>query len=225
MVKIVVIAGAIGSGKSTALEAIQTACLSADIGVTVNTLDEPVTEWMNDNGFDWLSTFYENPLRWSFSFQVKILMSVTLRLRKALNECASEEIKTGKQCVLLTERSILDGLHVFVPIAAEMGRISPAEFDLYQQLVEELNPPMPDGLLYVHCPAERCYTRIAARGRDGEQAIDASYCSRIADKYLEVSEKKLLGKEYVCFDNGLGPIETLPERAMHQFKLLINKIF
>ena len=86
--------GSIGSGKSTLLSILQDA-LNKDY---VEVIQEPVEEWkqlMDNNNKNLLSYFYEDPQRWSLSFQLNAFIS---RVNKLEN--------LDKNKIYIVERSI-----------------------------------------------------------------------------------------------------------------------
>jgi deoxyguanosine kinase len=59
------------------------------------------------------------------------------------------------------------------------------ELELYEQVAASLNiePPVPDLVIYLQAPAEVLMKRVASRGIPYEQQIDRRYLERLGDAY------------------------------------------
>jgi deoxyadenosine/deoxycytidine kinase len=59
------------------------------------------------------------------------------------------------------------------------------ELKLYNQLAEtlDLDPPVPDLVIYLQAPAHTLMKRVAARGVPYEQSIDQAYLERLGEAY------------------------------------------
>ena len=149
----VCVEGNIGSGKSTALEALR--ALRPDVALR----PEPVDDWQ-----PLLSLFYADPRRWALAFNLRVLLSF---------DAAGGGV---------VERSPLSARHVFAQLLFNENKMTQAEWELYKEYWDTL-AWKPDVLVYVHTPADQCHARVAARGREAERDIDIHYLRRLEFQY------------------------------------------
>lgn len=164
------IAGNIGSGKTTL-----TRMLSQHYGWT------PKYEAVTYNPY--LEDYYKDIPRWSFNLEVYFL---TQRLKDVMNIAASEE-------TIIQDRTIFEGVHVFVANNYDMGNLSKRDFDAYMELFEVVMQTvrLPDLLIYLKCSIPNLVSHIQKRGRDYEQSISLEYLSGLNDRYEKfISEYK-----------------------------------
>jgi deoxyadenosine/deoxycytidine kinase len=158
MPRIICVEGNIGSGKSTALEAVRAA--RPDLVV----VPEPVDEWG-----DLLDAFYANPSEWGFCFNLRVLASFA-RNRPTVDDA-------------VYERSPSACRHVFGQILYNDGHMTPRAWDLFKGFADDLGWE-PDAYIYVHTPVDTCFERIQQRGRDCEaRGISKEYLARIEFQY------------------------------------------
>lgn len=157
----VALTGVMGSGKTTA-------CNLLKEGLGFHVLEETV----NENAF--LPLFYKDPARWALPLQLFFLED---RVRQL------ERMKT-----LLKEQSVIQDSFVYqdnftyVKAQKALGRMSEAEFDLYQRffdffLAKDL--PRPDLIINLEAPLDVLKERIKRRARDFETDIDALYLEKL----------------------------------------------
>lgn len=164
------IAGNIGSGKTTL-----TRMLSQHYGWT------PKYEAVTYNPY--LEDYYKDIPRWSFNLEVYFL---TQRLKDVMNIASSEE-------TIIQDRTIFEGVHVFVANNYDMGNLSKRDFDAYMELFEVVmqTVKLPDLLIYLKCSIPNLVSHIQKRGRDYEQSISLEYLSGLNDRYEKfISEYK-----------------------------------
>jgi deoxyadenosine/deoxycytidine kinase len=89
-----------------------------------------------------------------------------------------------KQQDLFAPRRVADYLFEKDRLFASLT-LDPAEMSLYEQVASRLDvdPPKPDLVVYLQAPVETLLQRIAKRGIGYENAIDASYLTRLNDAY------------------------------------------
>jgi len=153
----VCVEGNIGSGKSTALAAL--AAARPDLPV----FQEPVDEWE-----PLLTKFYADPAQWALPFSLRVLLSFA----------APEDV--AGTCVV--ERSPLSCRHVFSQLLFNEGKMSQEAWELFKDYYAVLGWT-PDAVVYVHTPADECYRRMEARGREAEKHVDLQYIKRIEFQY------------------------------------------
>ena len=160
----VAIAGNIGVGKSSL-----TSLLAERLGW------EPFFEPVEENPY--LTDFYKDMPRWSFQSQMFFLAS-RLRHHKAALE------RTGSS---ILDRSIYEDAAVFARTLYQEEYLTERDWLLYNQfygVLATLLPP-PNLVIYLQASVPTLMRRIAQRGRDFEREIDASYLSRLNERYEE----------------------------------------
>ena len=168
------IAGNIGCGKTTL-----TRKLSEHYGWT------PRYESVTYNPY--LEDYYSDIPRWSFNLEVYFLAQ---RFKDVLEISKSDE-------VIIQDRTILEGVHIFVENNYRMGNLSDRDyrtymdlFDLMMSLVKE-----PDLLIYIKSSVPHLVSQIQKRGRDYEQGISLDYLAGLNglyEKWIDSYKGKLL---------------------------------
>ncbi len=156
------IAGNIGSGKTTL-----TGMLAAHYGWT------PKYESVTFNPY--LEDYYKDIPRWSYNLETYFLAQ---RFKDVLEIARSKE-------VIVQDRTILEGVHIFVANNLEMGNLSARDYDTYMQLFRLMMSMVrpPDLLIYLRCSVPHLVSQIQKRGRDYEQTMSLEYLSRLNEKY------------------------------------------
>lgn len=162
---IVTIGGNIGCGKSTVLAKLKQKKLEV--------FTEPIEKWGS-----WLDLFYSDKQRYSFPFQMKILIDF-LYLEK-----------TTDTRVLITERSPQDSLHVFSKTLVDSKDLSYMEYNLLKDYVNKIGW-VPDVYIYLHTSPEVCKDRMDSRNRDCENGVTLDYLREIHAKYESFARKTL----------------------------------
>ena len=168
------IAGNIGCGKTTL-----TRKLSEHYGWT------PRYESVTYNPY--LEDYYSDIPRWSFNLEVYFLAQ---RFKDVLEISKSDE-------VIIQDRTILEGVHIFVENNYRMGNLSDRDyrtymdlFDLMMSLVKE-----PDLLIYIKSSVPHLVSQIQKRGREYEQGISLDYLAglnSLYEKWIDSYKGKLL---------------------------------
>ena len=168
------IAGNIGCGKTTL-----TRKLSEYYGWT------PRYESVTYNPY--LEDYYSDIPRWSFNLEVYFLAQ---RFKDVLEISKSDE-------VIIQDRTILEGVHIFVEDNYRMGNLSDRDyrtymdlFDLMMSLVKE-----PDLLIYIKSSVPHLVSQIQKRGREYEQGISLDYLAglnSLYEKWIDSYKGKLL---------------------------------
>lgn len=170
----IAIAGNIGSGKTTL-----TRMLAHHYGWTPHF--EPV---MNN---PYLEDYYKDIKRWAFNLEVFFLKE---RFKDMLNITAHPEITT------VQDRSIFEGVYVFVANNYAQGQLSDRDYEAYMELFEQMVTIVkyPDLMIYLRAPLERLVENIQKRGRDYEQTISLDYLKGLNERYEEFITGKYKGK-------------------------------
>ena len=162
------IAGNIGSGKTTL-----TRKLAGHYGWT------PKYEAVTYNPY--LEDYYKDIPRWSYNLETYFLAQ---RFQDLLDISKSD-------AVIIQDRTILEGVEIFVANNHDMGNLSDRDYDTYMQLfrlmMSMVNPP--DLLIYLRCSVPHLVEQIRKRGRDYEQSMSLEYLSGLNERYEQWIER------------------------------------
>ena len=190
------IAGNIGCGKTTL-----TRKLSEHYGWT------PRYESVTYNPY--LEDYYSDIPRWSFNLEVYFLAQ---RFKDVLEISNSDE-------VIIQDRTILEGVHIFVENNYRMGNLSDRDyrtymdlFDLMMSLVKE-----PDLLIYIKSSVPHLVSQIQKRGREYEQGISLDYLAglnSLYEKWIDSYKGKLLiiDGDSLDFENRAEDFASITDR-------------
>ena len=191
------IAGNIGCGKTTL-----TRKLAEYYGWT------PRFESVTYNPY--LEDYYSDIQRWSFNLEVYFLAQ---RFRDTL------EIVKNKG-VIIQDRTILEGVQIFVQNNYRMGNLSDRDFATYMDLFDLMMSlvKLPDLLIYIRSSVPHLVSQIQKRGREYEQTISLEYLGGLNELYEKwISEYK--GRLLIIDGDDLD-YENRPE----DFALVTDKI-
>jgi len=160
MPSIISIEGNIGAGKSTLLKR-----LSDFFGQLMTSVQEPVDVWG-----PWLTKFYSDKKRYSFSFQSRVLLSQIKLLDRSFTSP-----------LVLTERSPMTGIGVFGKMLLDSGDMEDIEYELLKEL-NSCKGWFPDHVIYLRTDPQVALERIKKRSRSCESDIPLSYLEDL-DKY------------------------------------------
>ena len=164
---LILIAGNIGSGKTS---------LTERIGERLGW--HTAYESVADNPY--LPDFYNDMKTWSFHLQVFFLG----HRAKQHQEMASDP----RSAVI--DRSIYEDAYIFCRALNHLGNLSELDYRTYQSVFDLLIPTLhkPSMLIYLRCPVDALMNRIHKRGRDIESGITADYLSLLESYYDEWME-------------------------------------
>ena len=156
------IAGNIGCGKTTL-----TRMLSQHYGWT------PKYESVTYNPY--LEDYYKDIERWSYNLETYFLAQ---RFQDLLEIAKSDD-------VIIQDRTILEGVHIFVANNKAMGNLSDRDFDTYMQLFNLMMSMVrePDLLIYLKSSVPHLVSQIQKRGRDYEKSISIEYLNNLNERY------------------------------------------
>ena len=154
------IAGNIGSGKTTL-----TRMLAEHYGWT------PKYESVTYNPY--LEDYYRDIPRWSYNLETYFLAQ---RFKDLLEISKSDD-------VVIQDRTILEGVHIFVENNREMGNLSERDYDTYMQIFSLMMSmvSLPDLLIYLRSSVSHLVSQIQKRGRDYEQSMSLDYLGGLND--------------------------------------------
>lgn len=191
------IAGNIGCGKTTL-----TRKLAEYYGWT------PRFESVTYNPY--LEDYYSDIQRWSFNLEVYFLAQ---RFRDTL------EIAKNKG-VIIQDRTILEGVQIFVQNNYRMGNLSERDFATYMDLFDLMMSlvKLPDLLIYIRSSVPHLVSQIRKRGRDYEQSMSLEYLGGLNELYEKwIGDYK--GRLLIIDGDGLD-YENRPE----DFALVTDKV-
>lgn len=158
------IAGNIGCGKTTL-----TRMLSQHYGWT------PKYESVTYNPY--LEDYYKDIERWSYNLETYFLAQ---RFQDLLDISKSDE-------VIIQDRTIMEGVHIFVANNKAMGNLSDRDYETYMQLFNLMMSLVrePDLLIYLKSSVPHLVSQIQKRGRDYEKSISIEYLNNLNERYDE----------------------------------------
>ena len=156
------IAGNIGSGKTTLTE-----MLAAHYGWT------PKYESVTYNPY--LEDYYKDIPRWSYNLETYFLAQ---RFQDLLDISRSDG-------VIIQDRTIMEGVHIFVANNYDIGNLSQRDYETYMQLFNLMMSMVrePDLLIYLKSSVPHLVSRIQQRGREYEQSISLDYLAGLNERY------------------------------------------
>ena len=169
----IVIAGNIGSGKSTL-----TQMLAKHYGW------EPRYEAVTENPY--LEDYYRDLHRWSFNLEVFFLKE---RFRDLID--ISHATHT-----IVQDRSIFEGVYVFMENNKAMGNLSDRDYETFMELFEQMLSivRLPDLMIYLRASVPHLVGNIQKRGRDYEQTIQLEYLENLNRRYDDFIYNKYQGR-------------------------------
>jgi len=172
---IISIEGNIGSGKSTLFEKLKIHFANNKNIIFVR---EPVDIWeriQDENGTTILEKFYQDQIKYSFSFQIMAYIS-RINLLK-------ETIKEHPGVTIITERSLYTDKMVFAKMLYDTHKIEYINYQIYLNLFDTFkNDFNVDNIIYIKTNPDVCYNRILKRARNGENNISLDYL-QLCDTY------------------------------------------
>ncbi len=160
--RIVIVAGNIGSGKTSLTE-----LLGSRLGWCM------AFESVSDNPY--LPDFYASMRNWSFHLQVFFLGH---RAQQYL------DIVALPNSVIL-DRSIYEDAYIFARALHQMGNLDERDYVCYRRVFDLVvsRLPAPDLLIYLKAPVDVLVKRIHRRGRPIESGITHEYLSLLESYY------------------------------------------
>lgn len=169
----IAVAGNIGSGKTTL-----TQLLAEHYGWV------PQFEAVTNNPY--LHDYYGDILRWSFNVEVYFLKE---RFKNILQMEHSPQ-------TFIQDRTIYEGVHVFVANNYKQGHLSDRDYEAYMELYGLMTDMLhyPNLMIYLRASITHLVSNIQKRGRDYEQAIQIDYLKGLNDLYEDFIYNKYKGK-------------------------------
>jgi deoxycitidine kinase len=181
---VISIDGNIGSGKSYLLGKIM------DMIPNVHVVLEPVDKWTSlidqKSGKNMLELFYDDKLRWSYTFQTCALSTRYKSMQDTIANLQQDTEKdTEKVHVIFIERSIFTDRYVFAEMLYQSGQFSSIEWELYQSLFEMIRTKYKvHGAIYLTTSVTTSKSRIDVRGRHEETSISTDYLDALDKQHV-----------------------------------------
>ena len=158
------VAGNIGSGKTTL-----TRMLSEHYGWV------PKYEAVSYNPY--LEDYYKDIPRWSYNLETYFLAQ---RFQDVLDIARSQD-------VIIQDRTLFEGVYIFVANNHDLGNLSDRDYNTYMQLFELMMSMVqpPDLLIYLRSTVPYLVAKIQKRGREYEQSMNLEYLSGLNRRYEE----------------------------------------
>lgn len=194
----IAIAGNIGAGKTTL-----TKMLAKHYGW------EPRFESVGFNPY--LEDYYSDIKRWSFSLETYFLKE---RFKDMLAITKSEN-------TIVQDRSIFEGVYVFVTNNYKRGDLSERDYESYMELFGHMKRMMqlPDLMIYLRKTVPSLIAQIQKRGREYEKGMQIDYLKDLNERYEDFIFNHYEGKVLVVESDGLD-FENCPA----DFRSIIDRI-
>ncbi len=137
----------------------------------------------NDTFNPYLEDYYKDIPRWSFNLEVYFLEQ---RFKDLMEIAASKD-------VIIQDRTIFEGVYIFVRNNYEQGNLSTRDFETYMGLFDLMVKmvKLPDLLIYLKCSVPHLVAQIQKRGRGYEQSMSLEYLKGLNDRY-----ERFIGQDY-----------------------------
>lgn len=194
----IAISGNIGAGKTTL-----TKMLARYYGW------EPRFESVSFNPY--LEDYYGDIKRWAFCLETYFLKE---RFKDML-------VVQQAQHTIVQDRSIFEGVYVFVRNNYERGDLSERDYETFMELFDLIKSQMkmPDMMIYLRKSVPALIAQIQKRGRDYEQTMQIDYLKDLNDKYEDFIFRKYEGRVLVIESDGMD-FENNPS----DFRKVIDKV-
>lgn len=194
----IAIAGNIGAGKTTL-----TKMLAKYYGW------EPRFESVSFNPY--LEDYYGDIKRWAFCLE-------TYFLKERFKDMMAVQKASH---TIVQDRSIFEGVYVFVRNNYERGDLSERDFTTFMELFDLMKSQMkmPDMMIYLRKSVPALIAQIQKRGRDYEQTMQIDYLKDLNEKYEDFIFHKYEGRVLVIDSDGVD-FENNPA----DFRKVVDKV-
>ncbi len=194
----IAIAGNIGAGKTTL-----TRMLAKHYGWEARFEPVLVNPYLED--------YYGDIPRWSFALETYFLKE---RFKDILAIAQSDK-------TIIQDRSIFEGVYVFVKNNYEMGNLSDRDYTTYMELFQLMTrlTNYPDLMIYLRKSVPALVAQIQQRGREYEQTMQLDYLQGLNERYDDFIYNQYKGKVLTIESDNLD-FEHNPE----DFSGVIDKI-
>ncbi|XP_014350382.1 deoxycytidine kinase 2 [Latimeria chalumnae] len=209
---------------------------------------EPLSKWQNvasagsskvsssrETGANLLQMLYEDPSRWSYTFQTYSFMS---RIKAHLVP-ASQSLLSMERPVQVFERSVYSDRYVFALNLFKLGFINATEWTIYQDwhtfLLNQFHKGIAlEGIVYLQASPQVCLERLRRRARSEEKGLQLDYLESLhlrhedwfIKKSTEVHFEHLRNIPLLVLDvnEEFEDDEEKQERLMEKVKNFVNNL-
>ena len=194
----IAVSGNIGAGKTTL-----TQMLSKHYGWEMRLEPVVINPYLED--------YYKDIKRWSFALEVYFLKE---RFRDILDIAHTNK-------TIIQDRSIFEGVYVFVENNYRQGNLSETDFHTYMELFDLMTniTKIPDLMIYLRKSVPELVRQIQKRGRDYEQTMQLDYLEGLNNRYEDFIFNKYKGEVLVIESDGID-FENNPD----DFRKIVDKI-
>ena len=194
----IAVSGNIGAGKTTL-----TQMLSKHYGWEMRLEPVVINPYLED--------YYKDIKRWSFALEVYFLKE---RFRDVLDIAHTNK-------TVIQDRSIFEGVYVFVENNYRQGNLLETDFHTYMELFELMTDitKFPDLMIYLRKSVPELVRQIQKRGRDYEQTMQLDYLEGLNNRYEDFIFNKYKGEVLVIESDGMD-FEHNPD----DFRKIVDKI-
>ena len=159
----------------------------------------------------YLEDYYADIPRWSFCLETYFLKE---RFKDVLDIAKSQK-------TVIQDRSIFEGVYVFVENNYAMGNLSDRDYTTYMELFRLMMSltRYPDLMIYLRKSVPALVAQIQKRGRDYEQTMQLDYLQGLNERYDDFIFHKYKGKVLVLESDDLD----FQHNPLH-FQQIVNKI-
>lgn len=152
----IVIDGNIGCGKTTVIKRI-----NDEIRIPI--FLEPLQKWN-----EYLTSFYEDPKKWAFPFNLEVLMTF---YEWRFNMFPA-----------IYERCPLSSRYIFTELNYDLGHLHKLELSTFDKIFKEIKW-CPTVFIYIRTDPLVCSARMKERGRSCETGVSDEYINAVHEKY------------------------------------------
>jgi len=186
--RIIVVQGNIGSGKSTFVDKLKARYGSRK---DICFLQEPVNEWLtikDKQGVNILENYYKDQPKYAFMFQMMAYISRLAMLKRA--------IESNQYEYIITERCLNTDRNVFCKMLYDDGLIEDIGYQIYNKWFDEFNNFNTVDYIHIYLKTDPTVskTRVDKRARV-EESIPIEYltkCHEYHDKWLLTTDQKVI---------------------------------
>ena len=122
---------------------------------------------------------------------------------------------------IIQDRTIYEGVHVFMENNRDMGNLSERDYETYMELFEQMMSMVrvPDLMIYLRASVPHLVSNIQKRGRDYEQSMQLEYLQNLNRRYDDFIFNKYQGRVITIEKDGLDFL-NIP----HDLAGIIDKI-
>ena len=122
---------------------------------------------------------------------------------------------------IVQDRSIFEGVYVFVRNNYERGDLSQRDYKTFMELFDLMKSQMkmPDMMIYLRKSVPALIAQIQKRGRDYEQTMQIDYLRGLNEKYEDFIFNRYEGRVLVIESDGMD-FENNPA----DFRTVVNKV-